>query len=275
MSCPRAWLQPQPVTHSPTGPGLSHGCPGDGKETHKHWRVGWVVWGEGGCARLGLPAMPSPTRASWAGAHLSRIMFPSGPTSRLCIGPERAVNPLTFGQTEARGHRPSCGRGLGPRLRARAPFPQPRGFQLAVRAAPGSGRERPRHSPWGTLALPALLTSGVAGANTVRGDRLEGPVSPRPVTRGGRIVHVCCQMPFPHPRQTWLIHPRTSFRIRLFSIVTTQSRPSDLSRILPPASLSGPCSICTVHPPHSCRRDPVRMFIRPPLPCSKASPGSW
>lgn len=71
MSSPRAWLQPQPVTHLPTGPGLSHGRPGDGKETHKHWRVGWVVWREGGRARPGLPAMTSLMQASWAGAHLT------------------------------------------------------------------------------------------------------------------------------------------------------------------------------------------------------------
>jgi hypothetical protein len=45
----------QPVTHLPTRHGVSHGGPGDGKETHKHEQVGRVVQGEGG----GLPGAAS------------------------------------------------------------------------------------------------------------------------------------------------------------------------------------------------------------------------
>lgn len=55
MSCPLVWHGSQPVTHIPTGPGVSHGGPGDGKETHKHEQVGRAIWGEGG----GLPGAPS------------------------------------------------------------------------------------------------------------------------------------------------------------------------------------------------------------------------
>lgn len=55
MSSPGAWLQPKPVTHSPTGPGLSHGGPGDGKETHKQSK--WEEWAEGGW--MCLPGVPS------------------------------------------------------------------------------------------------------------------------------------------------------------------------------------------------------------------------
>lgn len=61
MSCPRAWLQAQPVTHLPTGPEVSHGGPGDGKETHKHGQVGRAVLeaavGRGGGEHL--PRAPS------------------------------------------------------------------------------------------------------------------------------------------------------------------------------------------------------------------------
>lgn len=181
---------------------------------------------------------------------------------------------LTDGETEGHGHRPSCGRELGPGLRPWAPLPQPRGFRLALGVAPACCRERPRHSPWGPLALPALLTSGVAGAGTVRGHRLEGPASPRPETRGGCIAHTCCRTRFPRLRRSRLTHPRAGFGIRLHSVVTTVEPlpPLPGSSPRPPSQPPAPSarSIPTQLP-----EGPARVWIRPgpPLAPGRAALG--
>lgn len=180
---------------------------------------------------------------------------------------------LTDGETEGHGHRPSCGRELGPGLRPWAPLPQPRGFRLALGVAPACCRERPRHSPWGPLALPALLTSGVAGAGTVRGHRLEGPASPRPETRGGCIAHTCCRTRFPRLRRSRLTHPRAGFGIRLHSVVSHHSRvPPTSPWVLSPASAPRP--ICTVHPHTAARGAGESVDQTWPSPGSRQS-GPW
>lgn len=255
MSSPRAWLQPQPVTHLPTGPGLSHGRPGDGKETHKHWRVGWVVLGGGWTCSPGAPSYDLP-HAGFLGRctpDCLKSRSPPAPRPGFASALRGLLASLTDGETEGHGHRPSCGRELGPGLRPWAPLPQPRGFRLALGVAPACCRERPRHSPWGPLALPALLTSGVAGAGTVRGHRLEGPASPRPETRGGCIAHTCCRTRFPRLRRSRLTHPRAGFGI-VSTPPSPQSSPSHLSLgplpglpLSPPPHLHGPS-------PHSCQR---------------------
>lgn len=68
----------------------------------------WGEWSRGGrqpC--LGLPAVNLPPRGSG---------LPFRPLSGLPIGPGRAVNPSDGWNTEVRGYKSSCGRGLGPRL---------------------------------------------------------------------------------------------------------------------------------------------------------------
>ena len=45
---------------------------------------------------------------------------------------------LTGGETKAHGYNPSCGRGLGPRLRTQSSFPPAQGFPAGSYLAPGS-----------------------------------------------------------------------------------------------------------------------------------------
>lgn len=190
MSRPGAWLQPKPVTHSPIGSGLSHGGPGDGKETHKQSQ--WEEWArEGGCACLGFPARNSPPQASGFLGRRTPYCFKSGSSdsrSRLCISPGRAVNHLTAGETEAHGSKSSCGRGLGPRRRAGAPVHRS-GSQLALTVAAGSeggGLSAVHREP---LALPAVPCPGGRSQQCREGTHWRHG---QPLTRtGGGGLSVC------------------------------------------------------------------------------------
>lgn len=128
MSCPRAWLQAQPVTHLPIGPEVSHGGPGDGKETHKHGQVGRAVLEAGVSTCLGPPAMSSHTQTpvGLLGRRTpdcleSCALLASCPGFASAL--ERLATHLTDGDTEAHGYQSSCDRGLGPRLRTQSSFP--------------------------------------------------------------------------------------------------------------------------------------------------------
>lgn len=122
MSCPRAWLQAQPVTHLPIGPGVSHGAQVMGR---KHINTGkWEgqAWRWVGSTCLGLPASSFHTQPPMGllgrcTPDCLKTCSLLAPHPGFASAPERLSTYLTDGDTEAHGYQSSCGRGLGPRLK--------------------------------------------------------------------------------------------------------------------------------------------------------------
>lgn len=161
--------------------------------------------------------------------------------------------PLTDGETEACGHRPSCARGLGPSLRTWPPSPQPRGLPAGSQGGSGLLQGEAQAQ---SLEVPCSTSSSHAwgGGGRQHAGRQTGGTGNE---RGLHRAHVLSDA-LPHPRQARLTQPRTQLQNSPSPQHDRTAEALGSPWIMSPASLSAPCSICTVHPPRSCRRDPVR-----------------